>query len=121
MDVNGYLRVVSLRKGRFKPADFRIREGEKGLSLFAWTDSPDPAVILEAVEAMGKQGNLGVVVLGGQDLRRLGLVLVKTPGGTGSTTVNAVHFEARLTWRRRVMLRLSGITVDEYFNSQLSQ
>ena len=121
MEAKGYLRIVTLRKGKIKAADFRIREGEKGLSLFAWTDSPDPNAIKEAVQAMGKQGDLGVAALRVQDLEKLGLVLVQTPGGTGSSMVNSLHFEARLTWLRRILLGFRGISVVEYFNTHLSQ
>jgi hypothetical protein len=54
MEVNELLRVVSLRKGKLKPAEFKLREGEKGLSLFAYRDPPGPAEVIEAVRAMGK-------------------------------------------------------------------
>ena len=72
MEVNELLRVVTLRKGKLKPAEFELREGEKGLSLFAYRDQPGPAEIIEAVRAMGKQGDLAVAVISAHEIRALG-------------------------------------------------
>ena len=61
--MNELLRVVTLRKGKLKSVEFKLREGEKGLSLFAYRGQPGPAEVIEAVRAMGKQGDLAAAVI----------------------------------------------------------
>ena len=95
MPDEGVLRVVVVRKGKVKPTEFRLREGETGLSLFRSTDQTLPEAILEAVRAAGKQGELDVVEIPASVFRRLKLRLVPTPGGTPDPAVNALHVEAR--------------------------
>jgi hypothetical protein len=120
MQAKEFLRVVTLRKGRLKPAEFRLREGDKGLSLFARVDHPGPNAVLEAVRAAGKQGNLGAAVITAGEIRALGLRLVQTVGGTPHGAVNAIHCEARLPVLRKLVLRLRGIRLNDYFNEHLS-
>jgi hypothetical protein len=57
---DGVLRVVVVRKGKVKPTEFRLRDGEIGLSLFRTVDQPNPEAIIAAVSAAGKQGELEV-------------------------------------------------------------
>ncbi|MBI1927188.1 hypothetical protein HYR99_23465 [Candidatus Poribacteria bacterium] len=120
MEVNELLRVVTLRKGKLKPVEFKLREGEKGLSLFAYRDQPGPAEVIEAVRAMGKQGNLATAVISAHEFRALGLTLVQTPGGTPFAAVNTIHYEARLPFLRRLFLRLRGVRGHDDFNEHLS-
>ncbi|HXG10096.1 MAG TPA: hypothetical protein VNK04_09935 [Gemmataceae bacterium] len=120
MEVKELLRVVGLSKGKLKPSEFRLREGEVGLSLFARTAHPSPDEVREAVRAAGKRGELAVAVLSVEQIGSLGLVLVQTPGGTPSPEVNAIHYEACLRWFRRLLLRLRGIGIHDYFNQELS-
>ena len=63
MPDEGLLRVVVVRKGKFKPTEFRLRDGEVGLSLFRSADRAESGAILAAVHAAGKQGELAVVEL----------------------------------------------------------
>jgi hypothetical protein len=119
-EIKEFLRVVTLRKGALKPAEFRLREGEKGLSLFALTVQPGAAEVIEAVRAAGKQGELAAASIPAERLRALGLRLVQTPGGTPVAEVNAIHYEARLPLLKRLLLRLLGSRLQEYFNEQIS-
>lgn len=116
-----FLRVVCLRRGKLKVSEFRLRPGERGLSLFRRVAVPSPGDIVAAVRAAGKQGDLAVALLTATDLSRLGLRILATPGGTGDEVVNAVHVEARLSRWRILWLRLSGVVVDEYFNDRFSE
>src|SRR5438067_12874556 len=108
MDAAEYLRVVSLRKGKLKPTEFRLRSGERGLSLFRRVESPGPEDVMAAVRAAGKQGELAAAVIPAGLLRELGLVVVATEGGTPVPEINRIHVEARLPWWRSLMLRLQG-------------
>lgn len=103
-----YLRVVVSRRGKVRVSEFRLREGESGLSMFLNRPSPTPARIIGAVRAAGKQGDLAVAVLPASYLAELGLRTVHTPGGTADPEVNAIHVEARLPWWRRIVLTLHG-------------
>src|SRR5947208_2951725 len=89
------LRVVVVRKGKVKPSEFRLRDGEVGLSLFLSSDQTGPEAILAAVRAAGKQGELDVVEMPESVFRELGLRLLRTPGGTPDPAVNDLHVEAR--------------------------
>jgi hypothetical protein len=120
MEVSAFLRVVALKKGKLKPAEFKLREGEQGLSLFAHGKQPAPADVIEAVRAAGKQGELGVAVLPRKAIEKLGLKMIRTPGGTPVEEVNAIHYEARFPIFRRFFLRLRGVRLHEYFNEHLS-
>jgi hypothetical protein len=121
MEAGGYIRVVSLRKGRLKVAEFRLRPGEKGLSLFRRVDHPGPPDVIAAVRAAGKQGELAVAVIPVRLLRELGLVVVATSGDTPAPEVNRLHVEARLPSWRSLLLRLRGKPIDEYFNERYSE
>ncbi len=120
MDVADLVRVVVLRRGRVKPTEFRLRGGEKGLSLFELADDRSASLILEAVRETGKQGDIALAVLDRRDLLALGLVLVKTPGGTRSEEVNRLHCEARFPWWRRWWLALRFQAPVGYFNDRIS-
>ncbi|HYT87700.1 MAG TPA: hypothetical protein VEL76_03175 [Gemmataceae bacterium] len=120
MDAKVLLRVVALRKSRLVAAEFRRRPKEKGLSLFASVAKPDQAAIIEAVRAAGKQGELAAALLPASALRALGLVLTPTEGGTSSPEVNAIHYEARLGFFRRLWLCLRGVSIHNYFNEHFS-
>jgi hypothetical protein len=120
MEVHDLFRVVALRKGKLKSVEFKIREGEKGLSLFARTARPGPMEVLEAVRAIGKQGELALAIIPAGEIRKLGLSLVQTPGGTPLQEVNAIHFEARFPWRRKLLLLLRGIRPHDEFDARLS-
>jgi hypothetical protein len=120
MKPSDVIRVVALRKGKLKAAEFRLRPGERGLSLFALVDSPSFEEIVEAVRLAGKQGDLAAAVFAARDLRELGLRLKFTNGGTSNSAVNAIHLEARLPWWREWLLSLRGLTVVDYFNERYS-
>ena len=120
MPEEGVLRVVVVRKGNVKPTEFRLREGEVGLSLFRSDDSIGPEAILEAVHAAGKQGELAVVEIPISVFRWLRLRLVRTPGGTPDPAVNALHIEAQPTWWRRLVLRFRGVPIHEWFNETVT-
>jgi hypothetical protein len=117
---DGVLRVVVARRGKVKPVEFRLREGETGLSLFRTADQPDPKAIIAAVRAAGKQGELGVAEISVTVFRRLGLSLVPTPGGTPDPAVNALHVEARLSWWRRLVLRFFRVPMHDWFNERIT-
>jgi hypothetical protein len=112
--------VVVVRGGKVKPAEFRLREGEKGLSLFRSADLPGPDAIIAAVRAAGKQGELGVAEIPAAVISRLGLRLIQTAGGTPDPAVNALHVEARPSWRRRLALWFRGVSVHEWFNERIT-
>ncbi len=114
------LRIVALCRGKLKAAEFRLREGENGISLFARADHPAPAEVLEAVRSVGKQGELAIAVIDASVFLALGLRLVNTPGGTGVVAVDDLHCEARIPWLRRLLLRLRGIPPHEDFNERCS-
>jgi hypothetical protein len=114
------LRIVALRRGRLMPSEFKLREGEKGLSLFAHVKAPGAEVVIEAVRTVGKQGILAAAVLPALGMRSLGLCLAHTEGGTLDAGVNAIHYEARLSILRRLFLRLRGIPLHEYYNENLT-
>ncbi len=121
MEADEFFRVVNLRKSELRAAEFRLREGETGLSLFARLEEPSPAEVVEAVRMMGKRGNLLAAAIAAKQIRALGLTIVSTKGGTASAEVNAIHFEARLPSLRRLFLRLRGKPPHEYFNESFSQ
>ncbi len=112
----GIIRVVVVRKGKVKPTEFRLRNDETALSLFRAADVPHPEAIIAAVRASGKQGDLGMVEIPVDALRRLGLVLVRTPGGTPDPVVNAAHAKARPALWRRLVLRMQRVPIHEWFN-----
>ena len=112
--------MVVVRKGKVKPTEFRLRDGETGLSLFQKTDVPDPEMILAAVLAAGKQGELGVAEIPLSVFRRLGLRIVQTAGGTPDPAVNALHVEARPSSWRRLVLRFRGVAIHEWFNEHIT-
>lgn len=114
------LRVVVVRKGKVKAAEFRLRDGEIGLSLFRNSDPPGVEAILAAVHAAGKQGDLGIAEIPVIVFHRLGLRLVQTPGGTPDPAVNAVHVEARPSFWQRLKLWLRRRAVHVWFNEQIT-
>ncbi len=59
MPEDGFVRVVAVRKGKVRATEFRLRDGEIGLSLFRSADQPGPSAILAAVRGAGKQSELG--------------------------------------------------------------
>src|SRR5438309_4654838 len=115
MEGRELLRIVQIRKGKVRPAEFRVREGETGLSLFEHVADPSSDEVVAAVRLAGKQGDLTAVAIPEQTLRQLGLRIVRTAGGTPVPAVNAVHYEARLSIWRRVVLALRGVPVHDYF------
>lgn len=110
------LRVVVVRRGKVKPTEFRLRDGEVGLSLFLSADQTGPEEILAAVCAAGEQGDLGIVEIPVSVFTELRLRLIRTPGGTPNPAVNALHIEAQPTRWRRLVLRVRGVPVHEWFN-----
>ncbi len=120
MPDDGVLRVVVVRKGKVKPAELRLRDGETGLSLFRKADEADAVAIIAAVRAAGKQGDLGIAELPVSVFRRLGLKLVRTRGGTPEPAVNALHVEARPSSWRRLVLRLRGVPIHRWVNEHIT-
>lgn len=120
MAADDLLRVVVVRRGKIRPTEFRLREGEVGLSLFRTTADVSPDTIVAAVRAAGKQGDLGVAEIPASVFRDLGLRLVRTPGGTPDPAVNGCHVEARPPWWRRVVLRARGVAPHDWFNDRVT-
>jgi hypothetical protein len=120
MDEQLLFRAAALHKGKLKPAEFRLRPTDKGLSLFCYKDRPFSESALDAVRAMGKQGDLAVAILRADELQSLGIKLVKTPGATGDPEFDAAHVEARLPWAIRFWLFLRGKRPYDYFNEVLA-
>ena len=112
--------MVVVRKGKVKPTEFRLRDGEVGLSLFRSADETGPEAIVAAVRAAGKQGELAVVEIPVSLFRGLKLRLVPTTGGTPDPAVNALHIEARPSWWRRLVLRIRGVPVHEWYNESIT-
>jgi hypothetical protein len=121
MEAVAFLRVVALKKGGLKAAEFRLRPGEKGLSLFASTDQPNPAEVIEAVRSAGKQGDLAAALIPASRIQALGLVVSRTEGGSPVPAVNTIHYEARLPFFRRLLVLFRGLALHEYFNANYSE
>jgi hypothetical protein len=121
MEVEQFLRVVTLRRGGLRHSEFRLREGEKGLSLFAHLDHPSSTEVVEAVRAAGKRGDLGAAVIPMREILALGLTVAQTRGGTPVAGINAIHYEARVPFWRRMLLCLTGTRLHDYFNEHLSE
>ncbi len=120
MPNDAVLRVVVVRKDKVKATEFRLRDGEIGLSLFRTADQLNPEAIVAAVRAAGKQGELGVAEIPVSVFVRLGLRLKPTPGGTPDPAVNALHLEARPSWWRRLVLQCRRVSVHEWFNERIA-
>lgn len=114
------VRIVALRRGKLSAAEFRIRPGENGLSLFELVREADLNDIIQAVRLAGKQGNLAAALIQGADFKSLGLNVVSTPGGTPDEDVNLLHREARLPLLRRAVIRLQGHKPLDYFNETIA-
>jgi hypothetical protein len=100
--------------------DFRLRRGEEGLSVFAESAGADAAMVVAAVRGSGKRGELAVAELRAEDVRRLGLVLVRTPVETGYPLVDACHYEARLSEEQLELLSRSALDPLRYFNEEIA-
>ncbi len=120
MTTDELLRVVVVRRGKVRPTEFRLREGELGLSLFRATAEVSADRIVAAVHAAGKQGELGVAEIPAVVFRELGLRLTPTPGGTPDAAVNACHVEARPSFWKRLVLRVRGVPLHNWFNEQVT-
>lgn len=114
------LRVVVSKRGKVRAADFRLRRGERGLSLFRHVDSPGPDAIIDAVRSAGKHGVLAIAEIPVSVFRELGLHIVQTPGDTPSEVVNAIHVEARIGFWLRVRLWLRRVELTDYFNDHMT-
>ena len=90
------------------------------MSLFRKVGSPAPDVVVEAVRAAGKQGELGAAEIPVSVTRELGLRLVRSPGGTPDPAVNDLHVEARLSWWLQLFLRVRRRPIHEYFNEHIT-
>lgn len=115
------LRVVVIKKGKIKASDFRLREGEIGLSLFVTTDPANCAAIIAAVRAAGKQGELGLAQIPGELIHQLSLRLVPTLGNTPDAQVNRLHVEARPTRWRQILLWFRRYPIHAWFNDTITQ
>ncbi len=114
------LRVVVVRKGKFRPAEFRLRPGEIGLSLYRREPEIHPAAILAAVHGAGKRGELGIAEIPISAFTALGLKLVASPGGTADREVNRLLVEARYSRWKRLVLLLRRKAVHEAFNVEIA-
>jgi hypothetical protein len=114
------VRVVRVRRGVLKPSEFQLRPGEMGLSLFIASPELPTEKLLQAVRDAGKHGELAVALVAVDLLRDLGLIIVRTPGGTPDPEVNAYHREARVRWMVRIWLWLRRKPLHEYFNDRFS-
>jgi len=115
-----YLRVVRLRRGKLNVSEFRLRRGERGLSVFASVDRPGSTEIVAAVRAAGKQGELAIAAIPAKAVDDLGLKVISAAGGTPAPDVNRLHAEFRVSSWRSFLLRLRGKGVDEYFNERFA-
>jgi hypothetical protein len=68
-----FIRVVAIRKGLIKPVEFKLRDGEKGLSLFAFVNNPSPAEVIEAVQSNRETRRLGSCYYNGGGFERTGI------------------------------------------------
>lgn len=114
------VRVVAIRRGRVRAAEFALRPHEAGLSLFLCAGEEQLWLVIDAVRSAGKSGPLAAAELTEQDLAALGLVLVPTPGGTPDPRANDLHVEARLSQQATELARRLGLEPWEYFNQQLA-
>lgn len=114
------LRVVVVRKGKLKATEFRLRQGEPGLSLFRAEEHLSAEALIKAVRAAGKQGDLAVAEIPVGVIHRLGLKLVATPGGTSDPLVNGLHVEARPSFLRRLALWFRREAVHDWFNEHIT-
>jgi hypothetical protein len=89
-------------------------------SLFQDCDSTLRSAILEAVRAAGKQGDLALAETDESVLRELGLKLIRTPGGTPNDVVNSLHWEARPSLGRRILLYLRRRSIQDWFNESVT-
>jgi hypothetical protein len=120
MEGRRFARIVGLKKGKLKPSEFRIRPGEKGLSLFLITEEVTTETIINAVKDAGKKGELAAAILTEGELQKAGLRMIRTPGGTPDPRVNQLHFEARIPFWKRIWLHLRAVSLDAYFNDTYS-
>ena len=114
------LRVVVVRKGKFRPVEFRLRPGEIGLSLFRRSPGTHPDAILAAVHSAGKRGELGIAEIPISVFTSLGLKLVVTPGKTSDPRVNRLHVEARYSRWRSFVLKLRSKPIHDAFNEEFA-
>lgn len=114
------VRVIAVRRGRFRAAEFALRSGEQGLSLFVCRTDGEVQMVIDAVRAAGKTGELAAAALTGQDVDALGLELVPTPGATPDDRVNHLHVEARLSVATAALARRLGQEPWEFFNQQIA-
>src|SRR5687767_4512864 len=114
------VRVVVVRRGQVRTAEFALRRGEAGLSMFACASDEEVRLVVEAVRAAGKSGALGAAALTEDDIVALGLELVPTPGGTPDPRVNDMHVEARLSLQLAETARRLGQEPWELFNQQIA-
>lgn len=119
-ELNSTVRVVAIRRGRFRVADFALREGEDGLSLFACQNENDIRRVVDAVRAAGKSGQLAAAALNADDLNALGLEVIRTSGATPDERANELHVEARLSPSSAELARRLGQTPWEFFNQQIA-
>jgi hypothetical protein len=117
---NQAIRVVAVRRTGQRAADFALRHGEQGLSLFACDTQDEVRMVVEAVRAAGKSGKLAAAALAVQDLEALGLEVVQVPGGTPDPRANLLHVEARLAPPTAELARRLGQQSWEFFNQQIA-
>ena len=65
------MRVVAVRGGGLRAAEFALRRTEDGLSMFACETDDDVRTVVEAVRAAGKTGKLAAAALTRQDIEAL--------------------------------------------------
>jgi poly-gamma-glutamate capsule biosynthesis protein CapA/YwtB (metallophosphatase superfamily) len=71
MDSGKLVRVVVSHRGKVRQTEFRLREGEIGLSSFLSPNFATDEAILQAVRAAGKQGELTIAVIPMETNRRV--------------------------------------------------
>ena len=119
MEPSTRLRVV-IAGPKLRQRAFRLRQGEKGLSLFGEATGVDAEMVIATLRRSGKRGPLAVAELYADDIQRLGLVLVKTRVETGNPLVDACHYEARLSEQQRESLKSSSLDMIRYFNEEIA-
>jgi hypothetical protein len=119
-DAGTTVRVVAIRRGKLRVAEFALRDEETGLSMFVCETEEDVQLAVSAVRAAGKIGHLAAAALTQQDISALGLELIPVPGATPDERVNKLHVEARLSRSAQETARRLGQQPWDFVNQQLA-
>ena len=88
--------------------------------MFVCRTDEEVRMVVEAVRAAGKSGQLAAAAITPNEVNELGLVLVPTAGATPDERANKLHVEARLSQTTAELARRMGQQPWEFFNQQLA-